>query len=141
LPSCKEEVPVATYQGSIFDADNHFCEAHDAFARHVPKRMRSRRVASTAPRSASAAASRRTRPRASGSFREHVWIKPFWEDDIPEVVEQMGADRVILGSDWPHMEGLEHPRDILEEIDGVAPADREKLLCGNTKALNERRPA
>jgi hypothetical protein len=24
-------------------------------------------------------------------FRGHVWINPFWEDDIPEVIEHMGA--------------------------------------------------
>ncbi len=35
---------MASYQGEIFDADNHFYEAHDAFTRHVPKRMRSRCV-------------------------------------------------------------------------------------------------
>ena len=35
---------MASYQGEIFDADNHFYEAHDAFIRHVPKRMRSRCV-------------------------------------------------------------------------------------------------
>jgi predicted TIM-barrel fold metal-dependent hydrolase len=74
------------------------------------------------------------------SFREHVWINPFWEDDTAEVIEQMGADRVILGSDWPHMEGLPHPRDILEDLDGVPAADREKILYANAKALNERRP-
>ena len=52
----------------------------------------------------------------------------------------MGADRVILGSDWPHMEGLEQPRDILEDLGGVADADREKILYTNAKMLNERRP-
>jgi predicted TIM-barrel fold metal-dependent hydrolase len=35
---------LASYQGPIFDADNHYYEAHDAFTRHVPKRMRSRCV-------------------------------------------------------------------------------------------------
>ena len=74
------------------------------------------------------------------SFREHVWINPFWEDDIAEVVEHMGADRVILGSDWPHMEGLEHPRDIFEELTEIPTAVQEKILYANTKALNERRP-
>jgi predicted TIM-barrel fold metal-dependent hydrolase len=73
-------------------------------------------------------------------FRAHVWINPFWEDDVAEVVSHMGADRVILGSDWPHMEGLEQPRDILEELDGIAAADQEKILYGNAAGLNERRP-
>jgi predicted TIM-barrel fold metal-dependent hydrolase len=69
-----------------------------------------------------------------------VWINPFWEDKIPDVIEHMGADRVIYGSDWPHMEGLEHPRDIMEELDGIAAADLEKILYRNTAGLNERRP-
>jgi predicted TIM-barrel fold metal-dependent hydrolase len=74
------------------------------------------------------------------SFREHVWINPFWEDDIEEVTRHMGADRVIVGSDWPHMEGLAHPRDILDELNGIAAADQEKILYSNVTALNERRP-
>jgi hypothetical protein len=74
-------------------------------------------------------------------FRRNVWINPFWEDKIAEVIEHMGADQVIYGSDWPHMEGMEHPRDIFEELDGVSLADQEKILNRNTAALNERRPA
>jgi len=76
----------------------------------------------------------------SDSFREHVWINPFWEDDIAEVIGHMGADRVIMGSDWPHMEGTEHPRDILQELDGVSIEDQRKILYENTAALNQRRP-
>ncbi len=52
----------------------------------------------------------------------------------------MGADRVILGSDWPHMEGLPEPRDLLDEIGGIALADQEKILYANATGLNERRP-
>lgn len=75
------------------------------------------------------------------TFRNHVWINPFWEDDIPLVIEQMGADRVILGSDWPHMEGLAEPRDLLKGLDNIAEADVPKILFENTASLNERRPA
>jgi predicted TIM-barrel fold metal-dependent hydrolase len=74
-------------------------------------------------------------------FRRNVWINPFWEDSIPEVIEHMGAGQVIYGSDWPHMEGMEDPRDIFEELDGVSLADQEKILHTNTAALNERRHA
>ena len=49
-------------------------------------------------------------------FRNNVWINPFWEDDVHQVVELMGADRVIFGSDWPHIEALPHPLDYLREV-------------------------
>lgn len=71
-------------------------------------------------------------------FRRHVWINPFWEDDIAEVAGIMGADRVIFGSDWPHMEGLAEPRDILAELDGLSADDRDKVLYANAAGLNER---
>ncbi len=76
-------------------------------------------------------------------FRRNVWINPFWEDKITEVVHHMGADQVIYGSDWPHMEGMERPRDILDEddLEGLSLADQAKILFGNAAALNERRPA
>ncbi len=76
-------------------------------------------------------------------FRRNVWINPFWEDKITDVVEHMGVDRVIYGSDWPHMEGLERPRDILDEheLDGLSLADQEKILYRNSAELNELRPA
>ncbi|MCP4436509.1 MAG: amidohydrolase [Actinomycetia bacterium] len=75
------------------------------------------------------------------SFREHVWINPFWEDDMVEIIELMGADHVTYGSDWPHMEGMEHPRDILSELDGISEADQRLVLHDNAAALNTPRPA
>jgi hypothetical protein len=76
----------------------------------------------------------------SALFRRSVWINPFWEDRIPDVIEHMGADRVLYGSDWPHMEGMEQPRDILDELEGVSLADQQKFLHGNGASLNECRP-
>lgn len=74
-------------------------------------------------------------------FHEHVWINPFWEDNIEEIVGWMGADRVILGSDWPHMEGTANPRDIIGECGNVSLEDQEKILYSNTLGLTELRPA
>jgi predicted TIM-barrel fold metal-dependent hydrolase len=74
------------------------------------------------------------------TFRAHVWINPFWEDDLHEVIDHMGAARVVLGSDWPHMEGLAQPRDLLDDLDGIADDDLVKILYENAAALNERRP-
>ena len=50
------------------------------------------------------------------TFRRHVWINPFWEDDVDEIVDLMGDDRVIFGSDWPHVEGLPEPTDWVTEL-------------------------
>jgi predicted TIM-barrel fold metal-dependent hydrolase len=45
------------------------------------------------------------------TFKRHVWVAPFWEDSLSEAVEQIGAERVLFGSDWPHPEGMAEPRD------------------------------
>ena len=73
-------------------------------------------------------------------FRRHVWINPFWEDDVYEVVDLMGADRVLFGSDWPHIEALPEPRDYLIELKDLDVADRRRVLLDNVTELSERRP-
>jgi predicted TIM-barrel fold metal-dependent hydrolase len=74
-------------------------------------------------------------------FRRHVWINPFWEDDLAAVVGWMGADRVLFGSDWPHIEGLPRPLDYLAEAKVLDPGDRTRVLHGNVTELTRRRPA
>ena len=73
------------------------------------------------------------------SFRQHVWINPFWEDDVNEVAELMGTDRVIFGSDWPHIEGMPQPLDYVSELAAFDDGQRTQILRDNTSALNERR--
>jgi predicted TIM-barrel fold metal-dependent hydrolase len=75
------------------------------------------------------------------TFRRHIWINPFWEDDVHEVLELMGPERVIFGSDWPHIEGMPRPLDYLEEMAGLAPDVVRKVVLDNTTELNELRPA
>jgi predicted TIM-barrel fold metal-dependent hydrolase len=74
-------------------------------------------------------------------FRERVWINPFWEDDVNEVVELMGDTHVIFGSDWPHVEGMPEPLDYVAEIAHFAPEMQRRILRDNALSLNELRPA
>ena len=74
------------------------------------------------------------------TFRAHVWMNPFWEDDVREVTDLMGADRVIFGSDWPHIEGMPQPLDYLEELEGFSAEDRRLIMRENAMGLNEPRP-
>ncbi len=70
------------------------------------------------------------------TFKRNVWINPFWEDDPNEIAELMGADRVIFGSDWPHIEGMPRPLDYVAELKEFGDDDRRKILRDNTRALN-----
>jgi predicted TIM-barrel fold metal-dependent hydrolase len=63
------------------------------------------------------------------TLRRHVWVNPFWEDDVYQVAECMGADRVIFGSDWPHVEaaGAARLRAGAQGLQrGRAPADPQR---------------
>jgi len=70
------------------------------------------------------------------SFKEHVWVAPFWEDELGEAVDLIGADRVLFGSDWPHPEGMVRPRDYEHELEPIKdPATRRKIMYENTAYL------
>ncbi len=70
------------------------------------------------------------------NFKRHVWVAPFWEDNIVEAVELIGADRILFGSDWPHPEGMASPRDFEEEVAHVQnPAARRKIMFENAAYL------
>jgi predicted TIM-barrel fold metal-dependent hydrolase len=74
------------------------------------------------------------------TFRRNIWINPFWEDDVYQVAELMGTDRVIFGSDWPHIEALPEPRDYVRELKDFDAADRKKILLDNVLELSTPRP-
>jgi len=68
-------------------------------------------------------------------FMEHVWVSPFFEDDVMGLVDVVGADRVVFGSDWPHAEGLADPTSFIKEIDGVSDVDAKKIMHDNARFL------
>lgn len=74
-------------------------------------------------------------------FRRHVWINPFWEDDVNEVAQYMGVDRVIFGSDWPHIEGLPSPLDYVGELGRFDESEKRLIMRDNVRSLNTPRPA
>lgn len=74
------------------------------------------------------------------TFKHHVWMNPFWEDDVDEVVGLMGADRVIFGSDWPHIEGMPQPLDYLVELKNLSAAETKQVMHDNVLELNTPRP-
>jgi predicted TIM-barrel fold metal-dependent hydrolase len=49
-------------------------------------------------------------------FRRNVFVNPFWEDDVSRLIDVVGSDHVLFGSDYPHPEGLSQPLDYLDEL-------------------------
>jgi len=72
------------------------------------------------------------------SFREHVWIAPFYEDSIRNLCDLIGADRVLLGSDWPHPEGLSQPKAWIPDFAALTAAEQRLALRENLKELSGR---
>lgn len=69
----------------------------------------------------------RVEGRPSEIFKQHVYVSPYHEEDIPTLMDLIGADRVLFGSDYPHPEGLAEPADFAELI-ASRSADEIRLV-------------
>jgi predicted TIM-barrel fold metal-dependent hydrolase len=65
------------------------------------------------------------------TLRQHVWVSPYYEEDLPALSEKIGVERILFGSDWPHGEGLESPLSFTDELKGFSEADVRKIMRDN----------
>ncbi len=72
------------------------------------------------------------------TFHEHVWVTPFYEDNVAELCAAIGTEHVLFGSDWPHPEGVALPAEWVGEVATLSEGDRRKVLRENLKALTGR---
>lgn len=77
----------------------------------------------------------------SETIRRHLWVCPFWEDDIDALIDRVGVDHVVFGSDWPHPEGVAEPREFVKYLPGLDEADLRLVLRDNAESLLRRLPA
>ena len=71
----------------------------------------------------------------SETFRRHVWVSPFWEDNAARATQSIGVERTLFGSDWPHTEGMQTPSDYLDELSSLPAADVRQVMRDNTWEL------
>jgi predicted TIM-barrel fold metal-dependent hydrolase len=74
------------------------------------------------------------------TFRRHIWIAPFHEDSLLDLKNLLGAENMLLGSDWPHAEGLAEPTEFVGELDGFSEAEVKMVMRDNALSLSRRRP-
>ena len=76
-------------------------------------------------------------PKASDYVRQRTWHG--WIDDGhgAQAVETLGADRVLWGSDFPHVRsvGVNAHGEVAKLLDGLSADDQAKIVGANTAAL------
>ena len=75
------------------------------------------------------------------SFVEHVWVAPFYEDDLSKLKDLIGVDRILFGSDWPHAEGLFDPKSFADDLKRFDYSDEDchTIMVDNGWGLVKRR--
>jgi len=73
--------------------------------------------------------------RPSDIFREHIYVSPFAEDDLDGLVSHIGVDRVLLGSDYPHAEGVASAAELRDKVAGWPETESRMVLRGNAATL------
>lgn len=67
--------------------------------------------------------------RPSRIFQRHCFVVAYPEDDVKTVVEKIGgADCIVMGSDYPHAEGVPEPRDFYAEALSALPPDTARAI-------------
>jgi len=70
--------------------------------------------------------------RPSAIFRRHFVVAPYPEENVPRVLEAVGVEPIVFGSDFPHGEGLAFPGQYAEsQLEGVSEDDVHAIMRGN----------
>ena len=68
-------------------------------------------------------------------FKRHVFVSPYHEEPIEELVTLVGASQVLFGSDYPHAEGLADPTAFAAGMPTLSYDDVRKVMRENARSL------
>ncbi len=68
-------------------------------------------------------------------LRRHVWVAPYYEDDLERLKQMIGADHILFGSDYPHAEGLAVPTDFVHDLKGYDEDEVRLVMRENAMGL------
>jgi len=65
-------------------------------------------------------------------------VVPYPEDDTPKLIEELGGTEcLVMGSDWPHAEGLREPGEFYHRLSSLDDKTRRDFLRENGLKLFE----
>ncbi|MCX2934554.1 amidohydrolase family protein [Mycobacterium sp. CVI_P3] len=68
-------------------------------------------------------------------IKNRIYISPFPEEGVTDLINTMGVDNVLFGSDYPHPEGLARPADYANALGSLSIDDQAKIMGGNLSRL------
>ncbi|WP_426574449.1 amidohydrolase family protein [Aquihabitans sp. McL0605] len=70
------------------------------------------------------------------AFKRNIYVSPFHEDKLDELIDALGVDHILFGSDFPHPEGLADPCSYVDHLPSdLAHEDLAKVMGGNLGRL------
>ena len=69
------------------------------------------------------------------TIREHVWVTPYYEEDMRKLADLLGTGQVLFGSDWPHGEALANPLDFVKELHAFSDDEIRMVMRENAIGL------
>jgi predicted TIM-barrel fold metal-dependent hydrolase len=76
--------------------------------------------------------------RPSKIFLRHIRVAPYPEDDIATIARDLpDVDCLVMGSDFPHAEGLAEPIEFAGLVSTLSESDQRKILRENAAKLFE----
>lgn len=73
--------------------------------------------------------------RPSEVLMDHLYVSPFYEEDVVALVRSIGPERVLFGSDYPHPEGVARPIDFVHKLEGLPDSDVRMIMRDNAARL------
>lgn len=68
-------------------------------------------------------------------FKQNIWVAPYHEEDISGLIDLIGVEHVLFGSDFPHAEGLANPADFVESISDRSDEEIRRVMRENARGI------
>jgi predicted TIM-barrel fold metal-dependent hydrolase len=68
-------------------------------------------------------------------LKRNIYVHPFHEEDTSGLIDVIGVDNVVFGSDYPHPEGMSDPISFVDELTGLPGESVAKVMGGNLGRL------
>jgi predicted TIM-barrel fold metal-dependent hydrolase len=73
--------------------------------------------------------------RPSEVLMEHLYVSPFFEEDVVGLVRSIGPERVLFGSDYPHPEGVANPIEWVSKLEELNDSEVRMIMRDNAQRL------